>query len=60
MRNKEGKEMACVCCPNCNHIYKTPDAHVDYCPICGWDGRWKQEKEEETKEIDHPALRGVH
>ena len=52
-----------ISCPECRHVYKVPDSDVEHCPLCGWDGRWKQEtapEDEITKEIEHPALRGCH
>jgi hypothetical protein len=55
--------MAMIACPECQHIYKAPDSGPYYCPICGWDGRWKQQPDpgdEQTREIEFPALRGCH
>ena len=52
-----------IACPECNNIYKVPDSGPEYCPVCCWDGRWRQEtapEDEITKEIEHPALRGCH
>jgi hypothetical protein len=51
-------------CPFCNHIFKTPnDGGPYYCELCGADPKWKQETDpgdEQTREIDFPALRGCH
>ena len=52
-----------ICCPECRHVYKVPDSGVEYCPLCGWKGRWKQETAQEdeiTREIEHLALRSGH
>jgi len=52
-----------ISCPECQHIYKVPDSGVEYCPLCDWKGRWKQEtapEDEITREIEHLALRSGH